>query len=143
MAEQAINEIGHSFLKEEDLIPELQIDARLDIENINRNLFNMVSQLEPFGAENPVPVFMAGGVRIQNLRTMGKEENHVRFRAVQGNARMDAIGFGMADAFAVIDPAADLVDIAYEIHLNTWNGQKKVELRLVDIRRCERETVTK
>jgi len=140
---QAINEVGQNFLKEDDLIPELQIDARLDIKNINRNLFNHIHQLEPFGAENPVPVFMAGGVRIQNLRTMGKEENHVRFRAVQGNSRMDVVGFGMADAFASIDPAVDSVDIAYEIHLNTWNGREKVELRLVDIRRSESEAVTK
>jgi single-stranded-DNA-specific exonuclease len=131
---KAINEVGHNFLKEEDLIPELDLDARLDIENIKRDLFNQIHRMEPFGAENPVPVFMASNVKIQNLRTMGKEENHVRFRAVQGNAQIDAIGFGMADSFAAIDPATDLVDIAYEIHLNTWNGRNKVELRLVDIR---------
>ena len=69
---------------------------------------------------------------------MGKEQNHIRFRAVQGNARIDAVGFGMADAFASIDPVEDVVDIAFEIHLNTWNGRKKVELRLVDIRLSER-----
>lgn len=133
----AINEVGHCFLKKEDLIPELKIDARLDIENINRRLFNQVHRLEPFGAENPVPVFMANRVRIQNFRTMGKEENHVRFRAVQGSTRMDAIGFGLAEAFSAIDPATDVVDITYEIHLNTWNGQDKVEIRLVDIRLSE------
>lgn len=131
---QALNEVGHNFLKEDDLIPELQIDAPLDIEKINRYLFHQVHQLEPFGAENPVPVFTTNGVQIQNFRTMGKEENHVRFRAVQGGARMDAVGFGMAEAFDSIDPTEDVVDIAYEIHLNTWNGQNKVELRLVDIR---------
>ncbi len=134
---QAINAVGHCFLKEDDLIPELKIDARLDIDSINRRLFNSIHQLEPFGAENSIPIFMAEGVRIQNFRYMGKEENHVRFRAVQGNARIDAIGFGMAEAFAAIDPAEDRVDIAFEIHINTWNGQNKVELRLVDIRRCE------
>ena len=133
----AINEVGHCFLKEDDLIPELNIDARLDIETINRRLFNSIHQLEPFGAENSIPIFMASGVRIQNLRYMGKEENHVRFRAAQDNAKIDAIGFGMAEAFAAIDPAVDLVDIAFEIHLNTWNGRNKVELRLVDIRRGE------
>jgi len=134
---QAINEVGSCFLKEDDLIPELNIDARLDIESISRRLFNSIHQLEPFGAENPIPIFMASGVRIQNFRYMGKEENHVRFRVAQGNAKIDAIGFGMAEAFAAIDPAVDRVDIAFEIHLNTWNGQNKVELRLVDIRLCE------
>lgn len=134
---KAINEVGKKFLKEDDLIPELKVDACLDIKDINRGLFNQIHRLEPFGAENPVPVFIAGGVRIQNFRTMGKEENHVRFRAVQGSSRIDAIGFGMAEAFAAIDPTADVVDIAFEIHINTWNGQDKVELRLLDIRLSE------
>ncbi len=134
---RAINEVGKTFLKEEDLIPELRIDARLDIEHINRRLFNQVHGLEPFGAENPVPVFMASEVKIQNLKFMGKEENHVRFRAVQGKAKIDAVGFGMAEAFSAIEPTTDLLDIAYEIHLNTWNGQDKVELRLLDIRLSE------
>lgn len=131
---KAINDVGHCFLKEEDLTPELNIDAQLGIEKINRGLLNNIHQMEPFGAENPVPVFMASEVRIQNLRYMGKEENHVRFRATKDNARIDAIGFGLAEAFASIDPTVDLVDIAFEIHLNTWNGQNKVELRLLDIR---------
>ena len=134
---QAINEVGQSFLNENDLIPELHIDAHLDIKNINRNLFNTVTLLEPFGAENPVPVFTTGGVQIQNLRYMGKEENHIRFRAVSGNSRIDAVGFGMASALDSIDPAENFVDIAYEIHLNTWNGQEKVELRLLDMRRSQ------
>lgn len=134
---QAINAVGHRFLKEDDLIPDLRIDALLNLAEIDRNLFQSLHLLEPFGAENPLPVFMAREVRVQNLRYMGKEENHVRFRAIQGKGKIDAVGFGMAEALASIDPVTDLVDIAYEIHLNTWNGQNKVELRLVDVRRCE------
>lgn len=134
---QAINAVGRRFLKEDDLIPELRIDACLKLEEINRDLYQRLHRLEPFGAENPLPAFMARGVRIQNLRAMGKEENHVRFRAVQEKAKMDVVGFGMAEALASIDPAADLVDVAVEIHLNAWNGRNKIELRLLDIRRAE------
>ena len=132
---QAINAIGHRFLKEDDLIPDLRIDALLDLAEIDRKFFQSLQLLEPFGAENPIPIFMAREVRIQNLRYMGKQANHVRFRAIQGKGKIDAVGFSMAEALASIDPVTDLVDIAYEIHLNTWNGQNKVELRLVDIRR--------
>ncbi|GJL79523.1 MAG: single-stranded-DNA-specific exonuclease RecJ [Nitrospinaceae bacterium] len=131
---QAINAVGHRFLKKDDLIPELRIDACLNLDAIDRNLLRGIQRLEPFGAENPMPVFMARGVRIQNLRTMGKEENHIRFRAVQDKGKIDVIGFGMAEAAASIDTVTDSVDIAYEIHLNTWNGQNKVELQLKDIR---------
>jgi single-stranded-DNA-specific exonuclease len=133
---QAINAIGHRFLKEDDLIPDLRIDACLKLAEINRNLLQNIQRLEPFGAENPLPVFMAQGVRIENLRTMGKEATHVRFRATQGTGKIDAIGFGMAEALSSIDTVTELVDIAFEIHINTWNGQNKVELQLQDIRRA-------
>jgi single-stranded-DNA-specific exonuclease len=134
---EAINAIGHRFLQEDDLIPELRIDACLELASINRNLLQNIQKLEPFGAENPLPVFMTQGVRIQNLRTMGKEANHVRFRAIQGTGKIDMIGFGMAEALSSIDTVTELMDIAYEIHLNTWNGQNRVELQLKDIRRSE------
>ena len=132
---QSINAIGHRFLKEDDLIPDLRIDACLQLAEINRNFLKSIQRLEPFGAENPLPVFMALGVRIKNLRTMGKEATHVRFRATQGAGKIDAIGFGMAEALSSIDTVTELVDIAFEIHINTWNGQNKVELQLQDIRR--------
>ena len=131
---EALNEVGHRFLEEDDLIPELRIDACLQLAEIDRNLLQNIQRLEPFGAENPIPVFMTRGVRIQNLRTMGKEENHVRFRAVQETEKMDAIGFGLAEALASLDTLTERVDIAYEIHSNAWNGQNRVELQLQDIR---------
>jgi single-stranded-DNA-specific exonuclease len=136
---RAINDVGHRFLKEDDLIPDLRIDACLKLQEINRNFLHSVQRLEPFGAENPLPVFMTKDVRIQNLRTMGKEATHIRFRAVQGAGKIDAIGFGMAEALSSIDTVTELVDIAYEIHINTWNGQNKVELQLKDIRRAGSE----
>ncbi len=130
----AMNEVGHAFLKEGDLIPELRIDTPLQLSQVDRNLYQSIQQLEPFGAENPMPVFMTCGVRMQNLRTMGKEENHIRFRAVQNKKTIDVVGFNLAEAVASIDVMQDSVDLAYEIHLNEWNGQNKVELRLLDIR---------
>jgi len=130
----AMNEVGHNFLREEDLIPELRIDTSLDLGEIDHNLYQSIQQLEPFGAENPMPVFVTRGVRMQNLRTMGKEENHIRFRAVQDKNNIDAVGFNLAEAVASLDVLEDRVDLAYEIHLNEWNGRNKVELRLLDIR---------
>jgi single-stranded-DNA-specific exonuclease len=44
------------------------------------------------------------------------------------------VGFGFADVFESVDPAADLFDIAYELNLNTWNGREKLEIKLLDIR---------
>ena len=130
----AINKVGHRILQNDDMIPELWFDAELDVAEVNRTLVEKINALEPFGAENPSPVFLAKNVAVEKFKTMGKENNHVRFRAVQSGRGIDAIGFGMAEAFATFDTASDRLDIAYEITVNTWNGQNKVELRLLDIR---------
>lgn len=95
--------------------------------------------LEPFGAENPVPSFLSRGVKFQEVKFIGKEKNHVRFRAQQGKGRIEGVGFGFADVFESVDPPTDLFDIAYELNLNTWNGREKLEIKLLDIRLCSTE----
>jgi single-stranded-DNA-specific exonuclease len=90
--------------------------------------------LEPFGAENPVPCFLSQGVKLQEVKLIGKEKTHVRFRASQGQGRIEGVGFGFADVFESADVATELFDIAYELNLNTWNGREKLEIKLVDLR---------
>ena len=127
---RAMNAVGQRILSDEDLIPELSVDAILDLEHIDRRLYKEIQLLEPFGAVNPTPVFLARGVKVQKLRLIGKEEQHVRFRAVQGKAGLDAVAFNMAEPFSTID--AEPIDIVYELQINDWNGQDKLELKILD-----------
>jgi len=129
-----MNEVGHRHLTEEDLIPEVRVDTLLSLEEIDRSFYSRMALLEPFGAENPVPCFLSRGMKFQEVKFIGKEKNHVRFRAVQGKGRIEGVGFGFADVFESVDPATDLFDIAYELNLNTWNGREKLEIKLLDIR---------
>jgi len=135
----AMNEVGHHYLTEEDLIPEVRMDTELCLEEVNHSLYSRMALLEPFGAENPVPSFLSRGVKFQEVKFIGKEKNHVRFRAQQGKGRIEGVGFGFADVFESVDPPTDLFDIAYELNLNTWNGREKLEIKLLDIRLCSTE----
>ncbi len=136
----AMNEVGHKYLKEEDLVPEVQVDTVLDLREINHSLYSRMALLEPFGAENPVPCFMSKAVKLQEVKLIGKEKNHVRFRARQREGRIAGVGFGFADMFESIDVATELFDIVYELNLNTWNGREKLEIKLVDLRLAEDAT---
>ncbi|NIQ01340.1 MAG: single-stranded-DNA-specific exonuclease RecJ, partial [Nitrospinaceae bacterium] len=132
---QRMNEVGHRILAEDDLVPELRIDGDMDLGRIDRDLYRHLQLLEPYGAQNPHPVFCARNVRIQGLRFMGKSQNHVRFQAIQDTGRLEAVGFGMAELFESVIPDEDRVDLAFEIQRNTWNGRDKIELRLLDLRK--------
>jgi single-stranded-DNA-specific exonuclease len=130
---QAFKDVGAKYLRKEDLAHDLTIDTELNLAEIDLELYRDVQSLEPFGAENPMPVFLVREVRIEKFRTMGKDDRHVRFQAVQGKTRLDAVAFGMADGFSRLEWGEAAVDLACELHLNDWNGQNKVELRLLDL----------
>jgi single-stranded-DNA-specific exonuclease len=128
-----LNEIGNRILRKEDLIPELLIDTPLEISEIDRGLHSQVSLMEPFGAENPSPVFLIRDVHISGLRLIGREKKHVRFQAVQNKARIDAVGFNLAREFSSVDPGQDGLDLVCELQVNDWNGRNKLELKILDL----------
>ena len=130
----AINEVGRRILSDENLVPELFLDGFLKISEINVTLHEQIALLEPFGAENPPPVFLVQGVSVYELKRMGREESHVRFQAVQGDARIDAVGFNLAKEFSSIAEKSDKVDLACEFQVNDWGGRNKLELKVLDLR---------
>jgi hypothetical protein len=64
---------------------------------------------------------------------MGREQNHVRFKANQHDAKIDAIGFNLAEEFASIDLVLNKVDLVCEFQINDWNGGNKLELKILDL----------
>ena len=132
----AMNEVGHQYLNEEDLIPEVRLDTLLQLEDINLYLYSRMALLEPFGAENPVPCFFSQGVQLQEVKLIGKDKTHIRFRAKQGKGQIEGVGFGLAEILDAVDVATERFDIVYELNLNTWNGREKLEIKLLDIRLC-------
>ncbi|MBI4383990.1 MAG: single-stranded-DNA-specific exonuclease RecJ [Nitrospinae bacterium] len=131
---KAMNEVGRRILSPGDLVPEVSVDAVLSLADISMAMFKEIQQLSPFGAGNSLPVFMSRKVAIQDLRFIGKDGQHVRFRAVQGKSHHEAVGFHMREAFASLDSRGNLFDLVYEIQTNDWNGQEKLQLKLLDLR---------
>jgi single-stranded-DNA-specific exonuclease len=132
----AMNKVGHQYLSEEDLIPEIRLETLLQIEDINLYLYGRITLLEPFGAENPVPCFISQSVKLQEVKLIGKDKTHIRFRAKQGKGQIEGVGFGLAEVLESVDVTKEHFDIAYELNLNTWNGREKLEIKMVDIRLC-------
>ena len=130
---KAINDVGHRYLTPDKLVQELKIDSTLNLGNIDRKFFDVLQELAPFGTGNPAPVFMSAGVATQNLRMIGKEKNHAKFRATQGAHAIEAIAFNLAGAFRAI-AQGELIDIVYEISLNEWNGKETLQLKALDLR---------
>ncbi len=135
---KAINQVGDKYLTEDCLVAELKVDTTLSMPDITHELYKEIEILEPFGQMNKIPIFISRDVRARDVKFVGREDNHVRFRAFQGNQFRNVIGFNLAHAFQSID-ASEPVDIVYELHRNTWGGRNSIEIKLLDLRNCNAE----
>jgi len=129
----ALNAVGRRVLKDEDLVPEIAIDAALELGDLDWEFYGEVRRLEPFGPLNPAPVFLTRGVQAGKRRVIGKDGTHIRFTASSGRARVEVIGFRLAPLFDGLPEEAPL-DIVYQLHRNDFSGPAKLELKLLDAR---------
>jgi single-stranded-DNA-specific exonuclease len=117
------------------LIPELVIDAEINLKDVTWGFYNILTQMEPFGPENLRPHFLVRNVVDTGFSRIVKEE-HLRLVVRQDNTVFTGIGFGMSDKFALLQMKKP-VDVVFKIDENEWNGQKSLQLRLIDLRLSE------
>lgn len=128
----AFNERARAVLGPDDLIPQVPVDMSLQLADAGLELLDLLRHFGPFGIGNPSPIFACrGAVLAQPPRTVG--EDHVKLVLDDGTARLDAIGFGMA-AQAERLVAGDKVDAAFHLQLDEWNGRRRPQARLIDLR---------
>jgi single-stranded-DNA-specific exonuclease len=123
-------EVVASTIHPDMLIPEIVIDAEISFGDINWPFYNILCQMEPFGPENLRPIFIVRNVVDTGYSRIVKEQ-HLRFSLRQGNFNFTGIGFNMADKYQFLQSRQPL-DIVFKIDANEWNGEKNLQLRVVD-----------
>lgn len=116
----------------EQLIPEIVIDAELRFQDITPALYNIITQMEPFGPDNMRPVFVARKVADTGFSKIVKEQ-HIRFVVKQGKISFTGIGFNLAHRFPIIQQNENF-DLVFTLDLNEWNGEKQLQLKVIDLK---------
>lgn len=120
----------------------LEIEMELDGKELTKNLVTELQQFEPFGLSNRKPIFATKNMQISDLRTVGSGK-HLKFKASpsvilsgaqrsEGSNVIDAIAFGMGD-LATNLKSGQTIDLAYNLELDTYNGNDKLQLKVKDI----------
>ncbi len=125
-------EVVAEAIEDHMLIPEIKIDAEINFQDITENFYNIICQMEPFGPENMRPVFIAKAVTDSGFSKVVKEL-HVRFVLQQQQVTITGIGFNMAEKFSLLKDKQP-VDIVFTVDENEWNGNKSLQLKVIDIR---------
>jgi len=122
-------------ITEELLIPEITIDAEINLTDINEKFIRILKQFEPFGPMNMTPIFLTKDLIDTGFgKKIGKDDEHLKLFVKQGNSEgIGAIGFKIGDK---LDLTANrqLFQAVYSIDENEYNGNVSLQMRLRDIR---------
>ena len=131
---EQINSLIQNTLSSENIIPTIEIDAGVELLEINSSLVKEIELLQPFGASNKPPVLGAKGLEIVNPRIVGS--NHLKMRLKQKSTSIDTIGFDLGNLLPdLLTPNPELqVDIAFVPCINEWNGSTSLQLNLKALR---------
>lgn len=124
-------EVVSSTIHPDLLIPEIVIDTELSFPDIKWSFYNIICEMEPFGPDNLRPVFIAKKIMDTGYSKIVKEE-HIKFSLRQNNTTFTGIGFGLADKFHLLQMKKP-VDLVFKIDENEWNGEKSLQLRVLDL----------
>ncbi len=109
-------------------------DSEADPGVMNLSLVRAMGALEPFGQDNPPPVFVGRNVRFDpQPYFMGDEKKHVRLKTDGRNEKIEIVGFNMAGFFRDHDLNSASFDILYTPEINIWRDKERLQLRLMDV----------
>lgn len=129
--------------KDINLVPTLDIEAEIDLDTINWELYETLEKFSPFGQGNPKPYYLATGVTIASLKAIGKTNGHLKMDVKHNSPKFHkTIGWGLCDEnrgdgknWSNVLKEGDKIDIVFEIGVNEWNGNRELQLSIVDLKK--------
>lgn len=128
----AINSYVPEDLDADIMTPTVSIDAIIKVAYINLDTVDDINRLQPFGVDNPTPVFAVKNIKIHRISTMS-DGKHLRMTLFKDSKFLDTVGFGMGEYFNHLNEG-DFVDVAFGIDINDYKGFQNVQLILKDIK---------
>lgn len=137
-------------LTDEDIIPKVSIDMGLNLSQINYELIDQISLLEPYGKANPKPTFGMKKLKVVDAKILGKNRNVLKLKLTDGRLYIEGIYFGDIEGFenSIKDELGEIeynkvfngisnnlyLDIICMPEINEFMGNKKVQLQISNYR---------
>jgi single-stranded-DNA-specific exonuclease len=118
--------------------PELRFDAELTLDQLSLELVQAVNQLKPFGLGNEPPLFCARGLRVASNRIIGRTRAHRRLVVRDESGRQQEVLWWYSADRGAPEGAFDL---AFQVSLNRFRGEVRVQLTWVGARPLQEPAV--
>jgi single-stranded-DNA-specific exonuclease len=134
--ERRLELLAEEWLAPEDYLPIMQADLVCNLKEMPLEIIQQLEQLAPYGMGNPSPRFIFRGLRIDEMKTMGREQQHLKLVLSESKeesaSSIEAIAFNKGTLSMLISATAQ-VDVYGELSVNEWNGNRKPQLMMQDI----------
>lgn len=121
------------MIQPENLVPQLTVDGRSTVDDISVELIEELAKLAPFGTDNPRPLFQIEQAPLTKVGAVGRNNNHLKLTFKGADKELEAIGFGFGEWKERIAPNDCLAAVG-ELGVNEWNGFRKAQLLIRDLR---------
>ena len=134
---EALSELLEAYITEKGLDVatknNLRLDEELDLEALTIETVKNFERLAPFGMDHQKPVFYIRDFQVENARTMGAGNAHLKLKISKGSANFEVVAFGKGSLATEFAQVKDL-ELAVTLSVNQWNGQTALQLMMVDAR---------
>ena len=128
--------IASQEINVEELIPQIDVDAELSLQDINQKFMDELNKLSPFGPDNQKPIFSTCNVKdYSTSKLVGRDYEHIKLEIIdnKSDSPIHGIAFGMAEHITHIKEMKPF-NICYTIEENTFNGKTFLQLMVKDIK---------
>jgi len=132
-----LEEYSQKNITEDMLVRKLAIDLSIPAKIIDEKLLNKLDLLRPFGMGNREPVFASNKLNVTGVNIVGKQQNHLSLRLLDGDKLIKAIYFNYADYQKEEISTGDTINVAYTLKRNEYNGRVYTDMVVKDIRGVE------
>ncbi|PIS43052.1 MAG: single-stranded-DNA-specific exonuclease RecJ [Candidatus Kerfeldbacteria bacterium CG08_land_8_20_14_0_20_40_16] len=124
-------------LAEKKLTPFIEIEAEVKLGEVDWEFYDYLEKFNPFGEANPKPLFVAYQAQVLDWQKVGENGQHLKLLLEQNGNAKKAIGFNFG-AWADCLSIGDLVNIVFEVGVNEWNGNRELEIKIIDIKKSDK-----
>ncbi len=132
---ELINQHAIANLTDEDLIPEIKVDAVVSSNTLGLSLVEDLKQLEPFGMGNPKPTFVTKDLILVDDPFVMKEK-HLKLKLKDASGKQfEAVWWdGVEKSKEQTLKPRRRIELAYTPEANSWNGNTRLQLVVEDLR---------
>ncbi|MDO6595779.1 single-stranded-DNA-specific exonuclease RecJ [Oceanihabitans sp. 2_MG-2023] len=132
---QAFEAVVSKTIAKSLMTPEIKIDRKIDLRQVDGRLWRIIKQFAPFGPGNMTPIFVTEDLQDTGYgKCVGEDDKHLRITVTQPQAdKIVCIGFGLGNKLDLITNKKRFKAV-YSVDENHWQGNVSLQLKLRDLK---------